>query len=40
MMEIVCVDLSAWELLKREVVRLTSEMAALRALYCSNPRDG
>lgn len=39
-MEIVCVDLSAWELLKREVGRLTSEMAALRALYCSNPRDG
>ena len=39
-MEIVCIDLHTWELLKRQVNRLTAEVAALRAVYCSNPRDG
>lgn len=39
-MEIVCIDLHAWELLKRQIGRLTSEVTALKALYCSNPRDG
>ncbi len=39
-MEIVCIDLHTWELLKRQISRLTSDMAALRAVYCSNPRDG
>ena len=39
-MEIICIDLSAWELLKRQIGRLTSETAALKELYCTNPRDG
>lgn len=39
-MEIVCIDLHTLELLKRQINRLTSDMAALRAVYCSNPRDG
>ncbi len=39
-MEIVCIDLHTWELLKRQINRLTSDMARLRAVYCSNPRDG
>lgn len=39
-MEIVCIDLHTWELLKRQIRILTSDMTALRALYCSNPRDG
>jgi len=39
-MEIVCIDLHTWGLLKRQISRLTSDMAALRAVYCSNPRDG
>ncbi|MDH6309949.1 hypothetical protein M2451_002840 [Dysgonomonas sp. PFB1-18] len=39
-MEIVCIDASAWELLKRQIGRLTFEVKALRELYCSNPRDG
>ncbi|MDH6313007.1 hypothetical protein M2137_001794 [Parabacteroides sp. PFB2-10] len=39
-MEIICVDLSAWEVLKTEIVRLTSEVFALKELYCPNPRDG
>lgn len=39
-MEIVCIDLSTWELLKRQINRLTFENAALKELYCANPRDG
>ncbi|EGK02392.1 hypothetical protein HMPREF9455_01662 [Dysgonomonas gadei ATCC BAA-286] len=39
-MEIVCIDLHTWELLKQQISRLTSDMAALKALYCINPRDG
>lgn len=39
-MEIICIDLSAWELLKRQIGRLTSKTAALKELYCTNPRDG
>ncbi len=39
-MEIVCIDLSTWELLKRQVNRLTFEVTALKELYCTNPRDG
>ncbi len=39
-MEIVCIDLPTWELLKRQISRLTFEAAALKELYCSNPRDG
>ena len=39
-MEIVCIDLHTWELLKRQIRRLTSDMTALRAVYCTNPRDG
>jgi excisionase family DNA binding protein len=39
-MEIVCIELSAWEMLKAQVKRLSSEMSALKELYCPNPRDG
>lgn len=39
-MEIVCIDLYTWKLLKRQVNRLTADVAALRAVYCANPRDG
>lgn len=39
-MEIVCIDLHKWELLKRQICRLTSNMATLRAVYCTNPRAG
>ncbi len=39
-MEIVCIDLHTWELLKRQVNRLTADVAALRAVYSANPRDG
>lgn len=39
-MEILCIDLHTWELLKRQVNRLTADVAALRAVYCANPRDG
>lgn len=39
-MEIVCVDLHTWELLKKQIHRLTSEANALKELYCTNPRDG
>ncbi len=38
--QIVCIDLLAWEGLKRQINRLTSEMGALKELYCPNPRDG
>lgn len=38
--QIVCIDLLAWEMLKTRIKRLTSEMAALKGLYCPNPRDG
>ncbi len=38
--EIVCIDLLAWEMLKRQVSRLTAEMTALKELYCPNRRDG
>lgn len=39
-MEIVCIDLHACELLKRQIGKLTFEVAALKELYCTNPRDG
>lgn len=39
-MEIVCIDLLAWERLKRQISRLTLEINALKELYCPNPRDG
>lgn len=39
-MEIVCIDLLTWELLKRQIGRITFENAALKALYCTSPRDG
>lgn len=39
-MEIVCIDLLTWELLKRQISKLTFEASALKALYCTNPRDG
>lgn len=39
-MKIVCIDFYAWESLKQQIERLTSEMKALKELYCSNPRDG
>jgi excisionase family DNA binding protein len=38
--QIVCVELSAWEMLKTQVKRLTSDVAALKELYCPTPRDG
>lgn len=38
-MEIVCIDLSAWEMLKTQIMRLTSEVSALKELYQPNPRD-
>ncbi len=39
-MDIICIDSHAWELLKRKIGRLTSEVTALKELYCPNPRDG
>lgn len=39
-MEIVCIDFYAWENLKQQIERITSEMKALKELYCPNPRDG
>ncbi|EGK00233.1 hypothetical protein HMPREF9455_03372 [Dysgonomonas gadei ATCC BAA-286] len=39
-MEIVCIDLLAWERLKQQIGRLKFEVSALKELYCSNPRDG
>jgi len=39
-MEIVCIDLYAWENLKQQVSRLTTDVAALKELYLPNPRDG
>lgn len=39
-MEIICIDSQAWKLLKRQIGRLSLEVTALKALYCSNPRDG
>lgn len=39
-MEIVCIELPAWEMLKRQVRTLAADVAALKELYCSNPRDG
>lgn len=39
-MEIVCIELRAWERLKQHVSILTSEVEAMRAQYCPNPRDG
>jgi len=38
--QIVCIEFSAWESLKRKIGRLTSEVAAVKELYCPNPRDG
>lgn len=38
-MEIVCIDILAWERLKRQIRRLTFEANALKELYCTNPRD-
>lgn len=39
-MEIVCIDLHAWERLKSQISRLTFEVSALKELYYPNPRDG
>lgn len=39
-MEIVCIELPAWEKLKRQIRTLTADVAALKELYCSHPRDG
>lgn len=39
-MEIVCIDLYAWENLRQQIKRLTTEVSALKELYCPNPRDG
>lgn len=39
-MEIVCIDLMAWERIRSQISRLTSEVSALKELYCPNPRDG
>lgn len=39
-MEIVCIDLMAWERLRSQISRLTSEVSVLKELYCPNPRDG
>lgn len=39
-MEIVCIELPAWEMLKRQIRTLTTYVAALKELYCPNPRDG
>jgi len=38
--QIVCIEFSVWESLKRKIGRLTSEVATLREVYCPNPRDG
>jgi len=38
--QIVCIELPAWEMLKTQVKRLSSEMSTLKELYCPNPRDG
>ena len=38
--QIVCIELPAWEKLKRQIGRITSEVAALKEVYYSNPRDG
>jgi len=38
--QIVCVEFSTWESLKRNIGRLTSEVAVLKEVYCPNPRDG
>lgn len=39
-MEIVCIESPAWEMLKRQIRTLTTDVAALKELYCSNTRDG
>ena len=39
-MDIVCIDMLAWERLRQQIGRLTMEVSALRELYCPNPRDG
>ena len=39
-MEIVCIELPVWEKIKRQVSRLTSDVASLKEVYCPNPRDG
>ena len=39
-MEIICIELQAWEKLKQQVGRLTADVRALKGLYCPNPRDG
>lgn len=39
-MEIICIELQAWEKLKQQIGRLAADMAALKGLYCPNPRDG
>lgn len=36
-MEIVCINLSTWELLKRQISRIVFENATLKALYCIIP---
>jgi len=39
-MEIVCIELPVWEMLKSKVSRLVSDVAVLKEVYCPNPRDG
>jgi len=38
--QIVCIEFSAWESLKRKIGGLTSEVSVLKEVYCPNPRDG
>jgi len=38
--QIVCIELPAWEKLKRQISRLISDVAILKEVYCPNPRDG
>ncbi|KAA6339216.1 hypothetical protein EZS27_012831 [termite gut metagenome] len=39
-MEIICIELQAWEKLKQQIGRLAADMKVLKELYCPNPRDG
>jgi len=38
--QIVCIELLVWEKLKRQIGRLITDVAALKEVYCPNPRDG
>ena len=39
-MEIVCIELPVWEILKAKISSLVSDVAVLKEVYCPNPRDG